>query len=143
MDTKISEVLGISGENLTPLFICEVYFHLNRRSILLKSISEENVNSSKNSTIIYNKTYEYVKNFSKLDSKKTRNLRQFINTKIIFNNKIKSSICFEIQFIVCKIVDLMPLTFDEISILLPNFSKVLSYNNRKHILRSIFNIINV
>nr|UXY88393.1 RNA polymerase II subunit F [Cryptomonas curvata] len=78
--------------------------------------------------------------FSKLEGKKINILRKIINNKIN-THPIEMNKNLEIQFIICKIIDLMPISFEEIIILIPNFITLFSIKDGKSLIDTIFYII--
>ncbi|AEA39015.1 RNA polymerase II, subunit F (nucleomorph) [Cryptomonas paramecium] len=114
---------------IMPLFIDEVLFFLLKKN--------SNLNVFKNNNF-YIKIFEYVIFFSKLKKETTRKLRIFMEKKI---SKFFKHQNLEIYFIICKFIDLMPVTVQEINTIVPEFKNFFNFKNGRFLFDTIFHII--
>ena len=111
-----------------------------KRNIIIKYIGHNKPVLNEKNDIIYSKTLEYINIFSKLEKEKVHILRKIINNNINkFSKKSKRKL--QIQFAICKIIDLMPISFEEIVLLIPNFITIFGYKDGKSLINTIFYII--
>ena len=140
MYNDISNINNFNENEFTPLFTNEIPPYLVKRNNIAKYISNQKLTLEEKNNSIYNKTIEYINIFSKLEGKKINILRKIINNKIsTYPKEMNKNL--EIQFIMCKIIDLMPISFEEIIILIPNFITLFNIKDGKSLIDTIFYII--
>jgi hypothetical protein len=140
MYNDISNINNFNENEITPLFTNEIPPYLVKRNNIAKYISNQKLTLEEKNNSIYNKTIEYINIFSKLEGKKINILRKIINNKIsTYPKEMNKNL--EIQFIMCKIIDLMPISFEEIIILIPNFITLFNIKDGKSLIDTIFYII--
>jgi DNA-directed RNA polymerase subunit F len=140
MYNDISNINNFNENEITPLFTNEIPPYLAKRKNIAKYISNQKLTIEEKNISIYNKTLEYMNIFSKLEGKKINILRKIINNKIsTYPKEMNKNL--EIQFIMCKIIDLMPISFEEIMILIPNFITLFSIKDGKSLIDTIVYII--
>jgi hypothetical protein len=140
MYDDISNINNFNENEITPLFTNEIPSYFAKRNNIEKYISNQNLAINEKNISIYNKTIEYINIFSKFEEKKINILRKIINNKIsMFPKEMNKNL--EIQFIMCKVIDLMPISFEEIIILIPNFISLFGAKDGKSLIDTIFYII--
>jgi DNA-directed RNA polymerase subunit F len=140
MNKEIYNLNNFNDNEVFPLFTNEIPTLLTKRNSIIKNIYNSTSVLEETENIIFNKTLEYVNLFSKLDKEKVNILRKIITKKI---NKISTKFNknLEIQFVICKIIDLMPISFEEVIVLIPNFVSLFGIKEGKSLINTIFYII--
>nr|UXY87398.1 RNA polymerase II subunit F [Cryptomonas sp.] len=140
MDYELFNLDDFNKNEIMPLFTDEVYSCLTKRNRMQDYLEKDKLIFNEKNRIVYEKTFEYVRMFSKLDEKKILAMRKFIDNITVKNDQ-KNEHSLEIQFVICKIVDLMPTTLEEISVLIPRFAKFFNFKDGKSIIKKISSII--
>nr|UXY87893.1 RNA polymerase II subunit F [Cryptomonas curvata] len=140
LNRQMYNLNNFNENEIFPLFTSEIPGLLKRRNITIEDITNKTSSLKEPNNIIYNKTLEYVNIFSKLGKEKVIILRKII-TKKISKTPTEFNKNLEIQFIVCKIIDLMPISFEEVVILVPNFVALFGLKDGKSLINTIFYII--
>jgi len=92
-------------------------------------------------TIMQKKTFEFLNRMCSIEKNKIIKLRLLVNKFAILKTKNEER-QLKIEIILCKIIDLYPINFNEIRRLFPNCEKVISSRKLREFFREYYKINN-
>jgi hypothetical protein len=130
----------IFKERTLALFLYEVLGFLDKRIRFKKDQNISRFENLNKSTLIQQKTFEFITRTPFIDKIKVKKLRLLVNRFSNFLEK-KSEKKLKIEIILCKIIDLSPKKFEELFKLIPNFIKIVAIQNLREFFKQYHSLI--
>ena len=116
---------SLHNDNTNGLFLFEVFDFLEKRIRLINAKKIYKSDGIDKNTIMQKKTFEFLNRMCSIEKNKIIKLRLLVNKFAILKTKNEER-QLKIEIILCKIIDLYPINFNEIRRLFPNCEKVIS-----------------
>jgi len=132
----------IFKERTLALFLYEVLGFLEKRIRFKKDKNISRFENLNKSTIIQQKTFEFIIRTPSIDKIRVKKLRLLVNRFSNFLEK-KSEKKLKIEIILCKIIDLSPKKFEELFKLIPNFIRIIAIQNLREFFKQYYSLIRI
>jgi DNA-directed RNA polymerase subunit F len=132
---------SLHNDNTNGLFLFEVFDFLEKRIRLINAKKIYKSDGIDKNTIMQKKTFEFLNRMCSIEKNKIIKLRLLVNKFAILKTKNEER-QLKIEIILCKIIDLYPINFNEIRRLFPNCEKVISSRKLREFFREYYKINN-
>jgi len=132
---------SLHNDNTNGLFLFEVFDFLEKRMRLLNAKKIYKPGGIDNNIVMQKKNFEFLNRMYSIEKNKIIKLRLLVNKFAILKTKNEER-QLKIEIILCKIIDLYPINFNEIRRLFPNCEKVISSRKLREFFREYYKINN-